>query len=467
MLKRRARRKQLRLLSKRLKEFRNSLLAQTSKTKRKRKLKTNWEITNWWQDLQNPAIRDPTTEEGKEFRRLHRVPYPVFIDLIEKCKRYNLFGANEYHRNCIPVEIKLMAVLRILLRVARGHDDLTIKNMSKIGKSTVHNIFKSFVERFVKQFHGKWINRRPSPDELAKIMETYRKLGFPGAIGSVDCTHVGWRRCPYSLANLARGKEDSCTVAFECVVDHRRYIWSCSKGFLGSHNDQNLADADRYMEELRKGDIFADIEFEIFDEEGIKRKVTGVYLICDNGYKKHPHLICPYIYRSVKEQVYFSEYLESVRKDVECTFGILKHSIDNGALINNAQKYTIHVNININLLITLLATALDTPPCFILPADFIFLDVKNISLSKEFSVSLSSSSSASSIGLFGIFTALEGCGFTRVPGESFDKTGSSDNSMDFSPRNSNCSRHLTGIIFSSCKLFGFKTFSASEKGTVI
>ena len=51
----------------------------------------------------------------------------------------------------------------------------------------------------------------------------------------------------------------------------------------------------------------------------------AVYLICDGGYLRWPILICPYTGASKEtEEGYFSSNLESVRKDVECLFGILK-----------------------------------------------------------------------------------------------------------------------------------------------
>jgi len=50
-----------------------------------------------------------------------------------------------------------------------------------------------------------------------------------------------------------------------------------------------------------------------------------MYLICDNGYLRWPTTICPFT-RSNKSSAegFFSTNIESVRKDVECTFGILK-----------------------------------------------------------------------------------------------------------------------------------------------
>ncbi len=49
-------------------------------------------------------------------------------------------------------------------------------------------------------------------------------------------------------------------------------------------------------------------------------------MICDNGYLRWPQLICPFTLDEPchTESGYFLSNLESVRKDVECTFGILK-----------------------------------------------------------------------------------------------------------------------------------------------
>ena len=38
----------------------------------------------------------------------------------------------------------------------------------------------------MKPLFIKW----PTDDEIIKIMETYTRLGFPGAIGSKDVTHI-------------------------------------------------------------------------------------------------------------------------------------------------------------------------------------------------------------------------------------------------------------------------------------
>jgi hypothetical protein len=64
-----------------------------------------------------------------------------------------------------------------------------------------------------------------------------------------------------------------------------------------------------------------------YEEDGDVGMATGVYLICDNGYICWPTTICPYMQSEsggTRLEDLFSTNLESVRKDVECVFGILK-----------------------------------------------------------------------------------------------------------------------------------------------
>jgi len=52
--------------------------------------------------------------------------------------------------------------------------------------------------------------------------------------------------------------------------------------------------------------------------------MKGVFLLCDGGYHKWLQLQCPLKHTSKLGHTLWSCQLESVRKDIECTFGILK-----------------------------------------------------------------------------------------------------------------------------------------------
>ena len=62
-----------------------------------------------------------------------------------------------------------------------------------------------------------------------------------------------------------------------------------------------------------------------YDEYGNKREDSGIYLICDGGCICWPELICPFKHEPLaSKKGYFSSKIESILKDVECVFGILK-----------------------------------------------------------------------------------------------------------------------------------------------
>ena len=72
-------------------------------------------------------------------------------------------------------------------------------------------------------------------------------------------------------------------------------------------------------------DDYSLVERSYFDEQGYIKKEKGAYLLCDNGYLQWLTLICPFMQSkgSTPLESCFSSNLESVRKDVECCFGIL------------------------------------------------------------------------------------------------------------------------------------------------
>ena len=156
-----------------------------------------------------------------------------------------------------------------------------------------------------------------------KVLETYRVLGFPGCVGSMDVTHVPLGRCPDKYRFLCSGKEGYPTLAFQVVVDHFRRVHHVSVAFFGAANDKSITKNDAYPIAIGKG-LHEDVEFVLYDENGVPTLCNGAYLIVDNGYQKWSFLIPPSKSSNNRDEILWSEWLESIRKDVECFFGVLK-----------------------------------------------------------------------------------------------------------------------------------------------
>ena len=114
------------------------------------------------------------------------------------------------------------------------------------------------------------------------------------------------------------------TVAWNCVVDHAYGIHHVSDLIFGATNDMTLARNDHYPKKFSNGG-FEKIRFEILIARGLAQVCYGAYLITDTGYLKQNCFICPMPNRVDRQAVIFSEFIESTRKDVECTFGQLKN----------------------------------------------------------------------------------------------------------------------------------------------
>jgi hypothetical protein len=81
---------------------------------------------------------------------------------------------------------------------------------------------------------------RPTGDDMTKMMRVYEKMGLPGCIGSTDCVHLQWDRCPLSLTNLCKGKEGYPTLSYSCTVDHHRKILGVPRSNWGTRDDKTI-----------------------------------------------------------------------------------------------------------------------------------------------------------------------------------------------------------------------------------
>jgi hypothetical protein len=274
--------------------------------------------TQWGQLISHPDVHNIRTRIAKRFRRRFRLPYPLFVHLVNICKSHNIF--NMTYESRIPIEAKVLACLRIL---GRDHsaDDIN-DSTGMIGESTANYIFHQFVEGITKYVYPNFV-QVPTGELLQKVLSTYSRLGLPGCVGSMDCTRVRWFRCKKAEKWHATGKEGCPTLVFQVVVDHSRRILYCSNFFLGSNNDITICNNDNFSLKVLNG-LFENVKYELYNAFGDKYNCLGGYIIVDGGYVDSIAFVDPDKFRMTREAVLWSEWVESVRKDVECVFGILK-----------------------------------------------------------------------------------------------------------------------------------------------
>ena len=149
--------------------------------------------TPWGVMLSDASLRDNTSYASGKFRKRFRVSHAMFLYLVQRCVDAELFPGVK-----IPIEFRLLITLRIL---GRGNCADDIAEFSGFSDNTINYIFHQMTEKFVDAFYDEFISF-PSGDELQKVQESYAEMGFPGACGSMDATHVRLAKCPHGLRVL-------------------------------------------------------------------------------------------------------------------------------------------------------------------------------------------------------------------------------------------------------------------------
>ncbi|XP_024007769.1 uncharacterized protein LOC112083888 [Eutrema salsugineum] len=87
---------------------------------------------------------------------------------------------------------KCTAAIRLL---AYGTGADAVDEYLRLGESTARSCLEHFVEGIIHLFGDEYL-RRPTPEDLQRLLYVGEDRGFPGMIGSIDCMHWEWKNCP-------------------------------------------------------------------------------------------------------------------------------------------------------------------------------------------------------------------------------------------------------------------------------
>ena len=330
-----------------------------------------WESA-WWKTLKDSRCYDPSSYAGKTFRRLFRVPRKMFDSLLQEANSVKKLrdkagpgGGRGPSR--IPASMKLLAAL---YKLGKGCDFITLQQMAQIESSALERWFHSWVTWMAEgSVYTQNVHPWKDREHLNKTMEVYKGLGMPGALhavmptcgapacaytrcirsmrhcgrcnshprtgaaGSTDGVKIAWNRCPAAQTCLHKtGKDAPVALNFNVTVTHSHEVLHTTSGQPSTRNDKTLAHLDTFMQQLRNGSLLtmdggcnvSQVAYDLATADGVGRTQVGVYLITDNGYHRWPILQFAPKFSSDKSTLKWAKRMESVRKDSECTYGILK-----------------------------------------------------------------------------------------------------------------------------------------------
>ncbi|CAN0426794.1 unnamed protein product, partial [Pylaiella littoralis] len=160
---------------------------------------------------------DEDSREARQFVEAFRIPYEMFRGIVEAmAPAFPTATRDVAGRECIPVELKVCVALKVL---AAGNSFQDVATFSGMSVKTAETSFHLFCEKFSAALWDKWVYL-PVGDELKKVERVFGMSGYPGAMGSTDCTHFRWSGGPFSEARMNTGKEGYASVVVETTCDH-------------------------------------------------------------------------------------------------------------------------------------------------------------------------------------------------------------------------------------------------------
>ncbi|KAG7355367.1 DDE superfamily endonuclease [Nitzschia inconspicua] len=277
-----------------------------------------------------------------KFRRRFRLPYDQYRELVEMCTADSMKedGTSLLKRRrpgkkaaltgkpAAPLELLVLTTLRYL---GRGWTFDDLEECTAISEEVIRVFFHQFIKFGSTTLYNKYVGPPLTVEDAIDLcIREYEAAGFPGCVGSMDASHVEHERISFKhrQAHLCF-KLPFTSRTYNIVTSHRRMIFSTTDGRPSRWNDKTLVRYDDMASTLHDGtNPLCNLIFELYtyDENNliIKERYKGGWLIVDNGYLNWGVTIPPMKDTDTRAQYRFSKWLESMRKDVECTFGILK-----------------------------------------------------------------------------------------------------------------------------------------------
>ncbi|XP_010496497.1 PREDICTED: uncharacterized protein LOC104773559 [Camelina sativa] len=201
------------------------------------------------QRLWDDYFREDATYSPKIFRRHFRMNKPLFMRIVERLSTevpYFEQRRNGHGRLGLSAIQKCIAAIRMMAYGAAGD---SFDEYLRLAESTTLLCLEKFTEGIIHLFGYEYL-RRPTTEDLQRLLNIGENRGFPGMIGSIDCMHWEWKNCPTAWKGQYTRGSGNPTIVLEAVASQDFWIWHAFFGALGTLNDINI---------LARSPVFDDI----------------------------------------------------------------------------------------------------------------------------------------------------------------------------------------------------------------
>ncbi|KAL0771876.1 putative nuclease HARBI1 [Brassica napus] len=267
--------------------------------------------------LWNDYFSEEPTFPRYLFRRRFRMNKDLFMRIVYRLSeefRFFQQRRDATGRDGLSPLQKCTAAIRLL---AYGSAADSVDEYLRLGESTALSCLDNFTEGIIRLFGDEYL-RRPTSEDLQRLLDIGEKRGFPGMVGSIDCMHWEWKNCPTEWKGQYTRGSGKPTIVLEEVASQDLWIWHAFFGPPGTLNDLNVLDRSPFFMTFWKVELQGSGTSST-DTSMIWRTTSSTVYI-QNGQHLSNLSHSP---QGGKAEL-FAKVQESTRKDVERAFGVLQ-----------------------------------------------------------------------------------------------------------------------------------------------
>ncbi|XP_024004777.1 uncharacterized protein LOC112081941 [Eutrema salsugineum] len=267
--------------------------------------------------LWNDYFCEGATYPPHIFRRRFRMTKDLFLRIVGRLSNevpYFQQRRNAHGRFGLSALQKCTAAIRMM---AYGCAADAVDEYLRLGASTALLCLENFTDGIIQLFGDEYL-RRPTSDDLQRLLDNGEARGFPGMIGSIDCMHWEWKNCPTAWKGQYTRGSGKPTIVLEAVASQDLWIWHAFFGPPGTLNDINVLERSPVFDDILQGRA-PKVQYWVNGH-----KYNLAYYLTDGIYPKWATFVQSVSLPQDPKSQCFATCQESVRKDVERAFGVLQ-----------------------------------------------------------------------------------------------------------------------------------------------
>lgn len=189
-----------------------------------------------------------------------------------------------------PIEMKVSAWLLVL------HEGVSFEHAAWVccvSEPVVRRFFHAWNAWLVKHEYPKHVYPPSTEHDIQRTEAKFAKMGYPGAITTIDATHVEWLQCPAMHAWRCTGKDGYPTRSYNCAIGPNKEFHHVHRSHPGAQNDKTIARFDPFMQGFYTGRLYGQRVFRLRTVGGGVATWSGLYAIVDGGYHAWSRLQFP------------------------------------------------------------------------------------------------------------------------------------------------------------------------------